>query len=187
MQISPKTLTVLGLALLALAGIVLGLLAGEGDRMVPIVMIIVGALGAGLASAFWRVDPETEMTDDRAESSNIRDVSDARQRELIRGTSKYLREMNYRYSIRLNAGAPGKRQSFTAEVNTVKLGFLPAVITDNTNDRQGYGYVAFVHDGTRWRGPGLPCPGEQVEAVHHATRCVSPLATEDETRFEEVR
>ena len=41
---------------------------------------------------------------------------------------------------------------------------------------QGFGYAAFVHDGDRWRGPGLPCPPGQSDAVKHAARCVSPLA-----------
>jgi hypothetical protein len=64
---------------------------------------------------------------------------------------------------------------------------VPVVVTDNTNDRQGFGYVAFVHDGVRWRGPGLPCPDDPALAVKHAARCVSPLATEEETRYDETR
>ncbi len=185
MRITQKTLIVLTLVLLAVVGIAWGLFAEEGDRSVPIVMIIVGIVGAAIVGTFWRDDAGTE-TRGATESPDIRDLSDERQRELMRGTSMHLREMNYRYSIRADPSAPGNRQLFSAEVNSIKLGFLPAIITDNTNDRQGCGYVAFVHDGTRWRGPGLPCPGEQLQAVHHATRCVSPLATEEETHFEEV-
>ena len=52
--------------------------------------------------------------------------------------------------------------------------FVPAVITDNDDDRQGYGYVAFVYDQHRWRGPGLPCPAGRrgVEAGDIALRIV---------------
>lgn len=120
----------------------------------------------------------------RGETSNITDLSPQRRRELVRGTSLYLRELKYRYSIRSDATERQDHHCFTAEVNRVKLGFVPVVIIDNTNDRQGFGYVAFVHDGKRWRGPGLPCPAGQVEAVRHAAKCVSPLATDEETRFE---
>lgn len=120
----------------------------------------------------------------RQEHDDISGLSPERRRELVRGTSLYLRELNYRYSIRLDAAETADHKAFTAEVNTVKLGFVPVIITDNTNDRQGLGYVAFVHDGKRWRGPGLPCPAGQVEAVRHAAKCVSPLATEEETRFD---
>ena len=86
--------------------------------------------------------------------------------------------------VRLDTTDSADHRAFSAEVNTIRLGFVPAIITDNTNDRQGFGYVAFVHDGTRWRGPGLPCPADQSEAVQHAARCVSPLATEEETHFD---
>jgi hypothetical protein len=119
----------------------------------------------------------------RKEPAQIDELSAQRRRELVRGTSLYLRELKYRYSIRLDSAPTSDQKCFTAEVNTVKLGFVPVVIIDNTNDRQGYGYVAFVHDGKRWRGPGLPCPAGQVEAVRHAARCVSPLASDEETKF----
>ena len=102
----------------------------------------------------------------------VEQVEEARQAELIRGTSKYLRDMNYRYSIRADRSG---REPFTTEINSLRLGFVPVVITDNESDRQGYGYVAFVFDGTRWRGPGLPCGGGPQDAVDHATRCVAPL------------
>lgn len=117
------------------------------------------------------------------ESDNIITASAERRRELVRGTSMYLRELRYRYSIRLDPSEMTDRQPFSAEVNTIRLGFVPVIIIDNTNDRQGFGYAAFVHDGQRWRGPGLPCPGGQSDAVKHAARCVSPLAKEDETKF----
>jgi len=117
------------------------------------------------------------------ESEDITDTSDERRRELVRGTSLYLRELRYRYSIRFDPSDAGERKAFSAEVNTIRLGFVPVIIIDNTNDRQGFGYVAFVHDGKRWRGPGLPCPAGQSDAVKHAARCVSPLAKEEETKF----
>jgi hypothetical protein len=117
------------------------------------------------------------------EPDSIDRLPPARRRELIRGTSLYLREMEYRYSIRPDPSEGGERKCFSAEVNTVRLGFVPVLITDNTTDRQGYGYMAFVHDGRRWRGPGLPCPAGQAEAVRHAARSVSPLATEEETSY----
>ncbi len=117
------------------------------------------------------------------ETEDIRDASLDRQRELVRGTSLYLRELRYRYSIRFDPSEASDRRAFSAEVNTIRLGFVPVVIIDNSNDRQGLGYAAFVHDGKRWRGPGLPCPAGQSDAVKHAARCVSPLAKEEETKF----
>jgi hypothetical protein len=119
----------------------------------------------------------------RHESDDIAALPEARRRELIRGTSLYLREMHYRYSVRFEPTDAPQRRCFNAEVNTVKLGFIPAVVSDNTTERQGWGYVAFVYDGHRWRGPGLPCPDGQAEAVRHAAKCVSPLSTEEETQF----
>jgi hypothetical protein len=119
----------------------------------------------------------------RSETDDISDVAPERRRELVRGTSLYLRELRYRYSIRIDPTDAAERKCFSAEVNTIRLGFVPVIIIDNSNDRQGYGYAAFVHDGKRWRGPGLPCPAGQAEAVKHAARCVSPLAKEEETKF----
>jgi hypothetical protein len=112
----------------------------------------------------------------KRESDDITGLSLQRRRELVRGTSLYLRELNYRYSIRLDSIETTEHRPISAEENTVKLGFVPVVIIDNSNDRQGKGYVAFVHDGNRWRGPGLPCPSGQVEAVRLAAKCVSPLS-----------
>ncbi|MHC5002331.1 MAG: hypothetical protein ACYTJ0_04340 [Planctomycetota bacterium] len=136
-------------------------------------VIVVGLLGVGaslLLSAY-----RTPLRGGTAEPDEIGELPPQRRAELIRGTSKFLREMGYRYSVRVDANPSGVRQCFSAEVNDLKLGFVPAVVTDNDNDRQGYGYVAFVYDQQRWRGPGLPCPAGRSEAVEHAARCVSPL------------
>ncbi len=116
------------------------------------------------------------------ESPDISMLSPQRHREMIRGTSLYLREMRYRYSIRPCPTEVSDLPAFNAEVNTVQLGFVPVIITDNATDRQGFGYVAFVHDGRRWRGPGLPCPAGQEEALRHAARCVSPLGEDELSR-----
>lgn len=106
------------------------------------------------------------------EPAEIELLDETRRRELVRGTGLQLREMRYRYSVR---GDPGARRPFSEHVNQVRLGFVPVVITDNRTDRQGLGYLAFVHDGRRWRGPGLPCAGSRDEALAHAERCVEPL------------
>ncbi len=144
--------------------------------------IIVAGLALVIAVLLNFIKPHQERGP-RSESDDIITLGDDRHKELIRGTSLYLREMRYRYSIRIDHSNQPDRQPFAADVNTVRLGFIPAIITDNTNDRQGFGYVAFVYDGRRWRGPGLPCPGAQDDAVHHAAKCVSPLSTEEETRY----
>jgi hypothetical protein len=149
-------------------------------RAPSVVIFLAGMVGMIVASLMPRTSGFRALN----ESEDIGELSDARKRELVRGTSLFLREMKYRYSVRGDGATSNERRCFSAEVNTVKLGFLPAVITDNTNDRQGQGYLAYVHDGERWRGPGLPCPADQAEAVRHAARCVSPLAKEEETHFE---
>ena len=110
------------------------------------------------------------------ESESVEHLSRERQNELIRGTSLQLRTMKYRYSVRPDSGGRG---AFSARVNQIHLGFLPVVITDNHTDKQGLGFVAFVHDGRRWRGPGLPCAGTREDALAHAARCVEPLAGRD--------
>ena len=110
------------------------------------------------------------------EPSDVRELSEPRLRELIRGTSLFLRDARYRFSIRQD---PSNREPFSTEVNMVPLGFVPVIITENATDRQGYGYVAFVYDGLRWRGPGLPCIGGPHEAVEHAQRCVMPLDADE--------
>jgi hypothetical protein len=129
-----------------------------------------------------RRKPTREADPDSARA-DIDRVAEERRRELVRGTRMHLRNMKYRYSVRFDATKAGDRRCFSAEVNTIRLGFVPVFIIDNNTDRQGFGYLAFVHDGRRWRGPGLPCPADQTEAVRHAARCVAPLATEEETRF----
>jgi len=113
----------------------------------------------------------------------MEDLDAERQRALIRGTSMHLRNMRYRYSIRYDHA---DRTPFTTEVNTITLGFVPVVILDNLSDKQGLGYVAFPHDGRRWRGPGLPCGGGPEQAVAHAARCVSPLEKTDDSRDEDA-
>ncbi len=164
-------------AIIALGGAGLWLKPETAHWRVAAVLLVVGLSGA-IASWLIRSEP------DRTESGDIKELGSDRRRELMRGTSLFLRDSKYRYSIRLDNNNSSRRPEFNAVVNTIKLGFVPAVITDNTSDRQDYGYVAFVHDGARWRGPGLPCPSEQTAAVEHAAKCVSPLATEEETRFE---
>jgi hypothetical protein len=166
-------------ALLVLIGTLTVIWPPASGRLLPVAALLVG--GVVLLAAFvFR-----GQTAERTESDDITMLGPERRRELFRGTSLSLREMRYRYSVRLDVHETADRRAFTAEVNAIHLGFLPAIVIDNTTDRQGYGYVAFVHDGTRWRGPGLPCPADEAEAVRHAARCVSPLATEEETRFGE--
>lgn len=144
--------------------------------------LVIIALGLGMCITALVL--QTTPTSAPDEPEDIRHLDEARQRELIRGTSLFLRESNFRYSVRSDSREAGAKRGFNAEVNTVRLGFLPAAINDNTNDREGFGYVAFVYDGHRWCGPGLPCPADQTDAVRHAARCVSPLASEEETKFE---
>ncbi len=167
----------LGLAVIVTTVGVLLLLRDHNNLLVWI--IIACGVASISALSLW---PDSIPTIAK-ESEDIRDTSDERRRELVRGTSLYLRELRYRYSIRFDPSDAGDRKAFSAEVNTIKLGFVPVIIIDNTNDRQGFGYAAFVHDGKRWRGPGLPCPAGQNDAVKHAARCVSPLAKEEETKF----
>lgn len=112
------------------------------------------------------------------ESRDIGCLPEERRRALLRGTSMHLRDMRYRYSVRYDHT---ERACFNADVNGVHLGFVPVIILDNMTDRQGYGYVAFPFDGSRWRGPGLPCGGGPEQALEHAARCVAPL---DETENE---
>ena len=113
------------------------------------------------------------------EPDDISQLSTDRRHQLVRGTSMHLRNMRYRYSVRAEHHELSDRECFNAEVNRVHLGFVPVMITDNATDKQGYGFVAFVYDGRRWRGPGLPCPGGRDRALQHALRCVSPLDDSD--------
>lgn len=171
------------LLLLAVIVVATGVVTWWVDEPVPRWLSLVAAAGGfGIIIVLNVFKPPIHHIG-RHEPEDINELSPARQKELVRGTSLYLREMQYRYSIRPTGTDHTERRPFTAEVNTVHLGFLPTIIIDNTTDRQGHGYVAFVYDGKRWRGPGLPCPDGQAEAVRHAARCVSPLATEEETRL----
>lgn len=141
-----------------------------GGRWLVVVIGPIGLAAVLLLSAY-----RTPLRGAQREPEDICGVTAQRRSELIRGTSKFLREMGYRYSVRADANPTGERQCFSAEINDLRLGFVPAVITDNDDDRQGYGYVAFVYDQHRWRGPGLPCPAGREEAIDHASRCISPL------------
>src|SRR5688572_32688141 len=58
------------------------------------------------------------------ESEDITETSEELRRELVRGTSLYLRELRYRYSVRFDPSDAGERKAFSAEVNTIKLGFV---------------------------------------------------------------
>lgn len=177
MDISGRRLLLALSCIVAAVGIVL--LIKPDAHYLALVVALCGLASIIVLNAL-RPRPPQEV---EKEIDDIGKVGDDRRRELVRGTSMHLRNMNYRYSVRFDNSEAGARRCFSAEVNTVRLGFVPVFITDNTNDRQGHGYIAFVHDGRRWCGPGLPCPGEQTAAVRHAARCVSPLATEEETRF----
>lgn len=127
---------------------------------------------AAVAVAIWRGGRIEGFT----ESDAIEQIGRERCNELIRGTSMHLREMRYRYSVRSDRTDAGGRKPFTAQVNTIPLGFLPVILTDNETDFQGYGYLAFVYDGRRWRGPGLPCPDGRDTAVAHAKRNIKPAS-----------
>lgn len=114
------------------------------------------------------------------EPDDVSQLTTERRHQLVRGTSMHLRNMRYRYSVRAEHHELSDRECFNAEVNRVHLGFVPVMITDTATDKQGYGFVAFVYDGRRWRGPGLPCPGGRERALQHAQHCVSPLDEADE-------
>jgi len=118
--------------------------------------------------------------DGRVDPDAMEAVDEARLRELIRGTSKWLRELDYAYSVRIDLTGRTTRAAFTAAVGDVRLGFIPAIITENDTDRQARGFVVMVHDGTRWRGPGLPCPGDPEHALAHASRFVAPLDLDED-------
>ena len=113
------------------------------------------------------------------EPDDVSQLPAERRHQLVRGTSMHLRNMRYRYSVRAEHHELSDRECFNAQVNRVHLGFVPVMITDTATDKQGYGFVAFVYDGRRWRGPGLPCPGGRERALQHAQHCVSPLDESD--------
>lgn len=164
---------ILVVGLILVAGVATGVIRAHPGTAPAVIAI---GLAGGIA-ALWLVGRSGVTLSRLQESPEIEDVDEARLRELIRGTSLHLREMRYRYSVRLPRVPVTEpdEQSFTAEVNQITLGFVPAVITDNRTDEEGLGYVAFVYDGRRWRGPGLPCPRDREAALAHAARCVAPL------------
>ncbi len=165
--------------LVIVAGITMIAALPSSTRWVGLLTALGGLGGCFAVVSFSR--PWSSTRDEEAD--HMDQVPVDRRRELMRGTSMHLREMRYRYSVRQPTEDSGDQRCFTAEVNSIRLGFVPAIITDNTTDRQGRGFVAFVYDGKRWRGPGLPCPGGQHQAVRHAARCDSPLSTDEETRY----
>ncbi|HMN95539.1 MAG TPA: hypothetical protein PKC43_04875 [Phycisphaerales bacterium] len=163
MAITPARLGACGVILgAALAAAIL--LRGSLATAVAIAVAALVAAGAVIARP---AAPEQLV-----EPTEVDRLDPERLRELVRGTSLRLRDMHYRYSVRPDRGS---RAAFTEAVNSIVLGFVPVIITDNQTDREGRGYVAFVHDGRRWRGPGLPCAGSREEALQHAARCVQPL------------
>lgn len=152
------------------AGLGAGLWIG-GYSTLGITIIVLG----GITFLLCQFASRYELSGGLQEPEKIELIEDSRRNELVRGTSMHLRNMKYRYSIRYDHS---DRQSFTADVNSILLGFIPVVILDNHSDKQGSGYVAFPYDGDRWRGPGLPCGGGPEEAVEHAAKCVAPLDEE---------
>ncbi|MCH7847647.1 MAG: hypothetical protein IIB53_04710 [Planctomycetes bacterium] len=148
---------------------------GRGPGVVVWILLLCGVIGLIVA----RMGPGRGTTR-LEEPDDVSQLSTERRHQLVRGTSMHLRDMRYRYSVRAEHHELGGRECFNAEVNNIHLGFVPVMITDNATDKQGYGFVAFVYDGRRWRGPGLPCPGGRERALHHAQHCVSPLDESDE-------
>ena len=149
---------------------------GRGPGVVVWILLLCGVIGLIVARMGTRGG-----TTRLEEPDDVSQLSAERRHQLVRGTSMHLRDMRYRYSVRAEHHELGGRECFNAEVNNIHLGFVPVMITDNATDKQGYGFVAFVYDGRRWRGPGLPCPGGRERALHHAQHCVSPLDESDES------
>ncbi len=181
MTLTTKRLMLAGAVLIVVIGIVLWLMPDIVPKQIAVSLVIVGLVILIILSVI-----NIRPAEGRSEPNDIGQLDDARRKELMRGTSLFLRESQYRYSIRMDASGASSRPMFNAVVNTIRLALLPAMITDISSDRHGHGYVAFVHDGNRWRGPGLPCPPEKEEALRHAARCVSPLAKEEETKFDDI-
>ena len=148
---------------------------GRGPGVLVWILLLCGVIGLIVARMGTRAG-----TTRLEEPDNVSQLSAERRHQLVRGTSMHLRDMRYRYSVRAEHHELGGRECFNAEVNNIHLGFVPVMITDNATDKQGYGFVAFVYDGRRWRGPGLPCPGGRERALQHAQHCVSPLDESDE-------
>ncbi|MCA9290072.1 MAG: hypothetical protein KDA25_03025 [Phycisphaerales bacterium] len=161
-------------AILFVAG-VLALGVGIGVAFASTTIGIAVMIGAvALLVVAWQAAPTSRRT---VEPESILELGEPQRVALLRGTSMSLTSMRYRYSIR--ADRSGHREPFDAVVNDIQLGFVPVVILENSSGRQGYGYVAFVYDGHRWRGPGLPCGGDRETALAHAARCVSPIESRD--------
>jgi hypothetical protein len=131
--------------------------------------IVVALVVIGAVCLVVRRRPPTGLE----ETERIEELGPQRIAELLRGTSLHLRDLRYRYSIVPDRSG---RASFSKDLNALRIGFVPVVIHENAGDRQGDGFVAFVYDGRRWCGPGLPCVGGPERAVAHAMRCISPLA-----------
>ena len=174
-MVIPVRAVLVGIAVIsAAAGGALWL--GRGPGVVVWILLLCGVIGLIVARMGTRGG-----TTRLEEPDDVSQLSAERRHQLVRGTSMHLRDMRYRYSVRAEHHELGGRECFNAEVNNIHLGFVPVMITDNATDKQGYGFVAFVYDGRRWRGPGLPCPGGRERALHHAQHCVSPLDESDES------
>ena len=174
-MVIPVRAVLVGIAVIsAAAGGALWL--GRGPGVVVWILLLCGVIGLIVARMGTRGG-----TTRLEEPDDVSQLSTERRHQLVRGTSMHLRDMRYRYSVRAEHHELGGRECFNAEVNNIHLGFVPVMITDNATDKQGYGFVAFVYDGRRWRGPGLPCPGGRERALHHAQHCVSPLDESDES------
>lgn len=174
-MVIPLRVVFLGLSLtLAAAGVALWIWLGADA-------FVWGLLLCGTIGVVLLIVPRPTTTADLREPDDVSQLSDQRRQQLIRGTSMHLRNMRYRYTVRAEHHELSDRECFNAEVNSVHLGFVPVVIADVSTEKQDYGFVAFVFDGRRWRGPGLPCPGGRDRALQHAFRCVSALDDSDES------
>jgi len=169
MHLNPTRLAIVAVALV-LAGAILAIAPGHLVAWVAAVALF------GLSVTTVVLAPRTEHHFE--ESARIESLSMVRRAELVRGTSLRLREMKYRYSVRHDERG---RLPFSTRINQIQLGFVPVIITDNETDMQGVGFVAFIHDGQRWRGPGLPCAGTPSDAVANAARHVDPLRDVEDT------
>ncbi|PJF24029.1 MAG: hypothetical protein CUN53_19900, partial [Phototrophicales bacterium] len=131
-------------ALIVITGAAMGLL--QSVQWLAWIQVGIGAASIAIITLLSASPASTPVSapSRRRESDDITRLSEQRRRELVRGTSLYLREMKYRYSIRYDPTENADHRCFSAEVNSVKLGFVPVLIIDNTNDREGRGYVAFV-------------------------------------------
>jgi len=154
---------------LCIAGFLLGAVLWTNQALSLAIMAI--SLLSGVI-VIVKVPPPSKAS--YSEPQEMSEMPQKRQHELLRGTSLHLHKMKYRYSVRIDHNQTTDHCCFNAEVNSIMLGFIPVIITDNTTDKQGFGFVAFVNNGKRWLGPGLPCPGAKEQAIAHALECVSP-------------